>query len=105
MQFVETSVFTRRVRKLLNMEAYAGLQLHLLRNPEAGRIIRGTGGLRKIRWNTKSRGKRGGIRVIYYWLKDRDTILMLFAFGKSERTDLSEEQRRMLRQIVERELR
>ena len=105
MQFVETSAFTRRVRKLLDMEAYAGLQLHLVLNPEAGSIIRGTGGLRKIRWQTRSRGKRGGVRVIYYWLKDRETILMLFAFGKSERADLSEEQRRILRQVVEKELR
>ena len=105
MQFVETSAFTRRVQKLLDMEAYAALQLHLLRNPAAGSVIRGTGGLRKIRWHSRSRGKRGGVRLIYYWLKDRDTILMLYAFGKSERADLSNEQKRILRQVVERELR
>jgi mRNA-degrading endonuclease RelE of RelBE toxin-antitoxin system len=104
-QFVETSAFTRRVRKLLDMDAYFALQLHLLRNPAAGSILRGTGGLRKIRWQTRGRGKRGGVRVIYYWLKDRETILMLFAFGKSERADLSDEQRGTLRQVVERELR
>lgn len=67
MRFVETPVFTRAVTSLLSDEEYRQLQLALLIRPEQGALIRGSGGLRKLRWGAQGRGKRGGVRVIYYW--------------------------------------
>jgi mRNA-degrading endonuclease RelE of RelBE toxin-antitoxin system len=99
----ETSVFTRRVAELLDAESYRFLQLRLVTEPEAGDLIRGSGGLRKIRWQGSGRGKRGGVRVIYYWAVRRDVILMLLIYGKNEQDDLSEEQKRRLADVVKEE--
>ncbi len=68
-------------------------------------VIPGSHGLRKLRWMISGKGKRGGTRVIYYWLRPRDTILMLFVFKKSERSDLSKDQLRILKAIAAKELR
>jgi mRNA-degrading endonuclease RelE of RelBE toxin-antitoxin system len=65
--FIETPVFTELVEKQLDREAYRALQLTLLLRPEQGAVIPGSGGLRKIRWGVDGRGKRGGVRVIYFW--------------------------------------
>lgn len=66
MIIIETSIFTRQVLKLLTDEEYLELQILLINRPAAGQVIIGGGGLRKIRWRQKTRGKRGGVRVIYY---------------------------------------
>ena len=66
MVFVETPIFTADVRELLTDEEYSALQEHLVDQPNAGPVIAGTGGLRKIRWTVAGKGKRGGTRVIYY---------------------------------------
>jgi mRNA-degrading endonuclease RelE of RelBE toxin-antitoxin system len=68
-EIIETSIFTRQVQELLNDEEYRLLQSALLSRPDLGAIIPGSGGLRKARWSTRRRGKRGGLRVIYYWVK------------------------------------
>ncbi|MFO7587445.1 MAG: hypothetical protein R6X22_05165 [Gemmatimonadota bacterium] len=101
----ETEVFSRRVQELLDPESYRLLQLRLAADPEAGSLIPGAGGLRKIRWRTPGRGKRGGVRVIYYWAGSHETILMLMVFVKNERSDLSPEQKKVLHRIVEEEYR
>jgi mRNA-degrading endonuclease RelE of RelBE toxin-antitoxin system len=101
MKIVETTVFTRRVSKLLSDDEYRLLQQALILRPELGNIITGSGGIRKVRWSVGSSGKRSGIRVIYYWAVAQDTILMLFIFGKNERSDLTSEQIKMLKKIVE----
>ncbi len=103
-QIVETSVFTNQIRAELDDESYRMLQVELVRDPESGALIRGTRGIRKIRWARKGHGKRGGIRVIYYWHRPRETLLMLLAYGKSARKDLTPEQRKRLRQVVREEL-
>ena len=103
MEIVETTVFTRRVLKLLDAEEYRLLQQALAVRPDLGNIIPGSGGIRKIRWRTRLRGKRGGVRVIYYWAVTQETILMLFIYGKNERADLTPAQISMLRKIVEEE--
>ncbi|GAP07468.1 hypothetical protein ATHL_02351 [Anaerolinea thermolimosa] len=103
MHFIETSVFTRRIIELLSDEEYRQLQLYLAERPDAGKIIPGSGGLRKLRWGVDQTGKRGGIRLIYYWVIRQDTILLLFAFRKNERSDLTPEQLHILRRIVEEE--
>jgi mRNA-degrading endonuclease RelE of RelBE toxin-antitoxin system len=99
----ETSVFTKQVRSLLDAESYRLLQLRLVADPDAGALIRGTGGLRKIRWQGSGRGKRGGVRVIYYWATNDDVILMLLMYSKSEKDDLTPEQKKVLASIVEEE--
>jgi mRNA-degrading endonuclease RelE of RelBE toxin-antitoxin system len=100
MVFVETPIFTRRIRGTLKDEEYRALQSALLRRPEQGSLIQGSGGLRKIRWGTRSRGKRGGYRIIYYWDGKSETFYMLFVYAKGEREDLTSDQIKKLRKIV-----
>jgi mRNA-degrading endonuclease RelE of RelBE toxin-antitoxin system len=84
MVFIETSFFTKHVYDYLNEEEYLGLQNFLLSYPDAGPVVPGTGGLRKLRRAVAGRGKRGGVRVIYYWKKHDDEIWMLTMYGKNE---------------------
>lgn len=103
MDIVETSIFTRQVQALLSDDDYRELQLALILHPDSGAIIPGGGGLRKIRWSMQGRGKRGGVRVIYYWIDAQNKILMLFMYAKNEQEDLTPEQLKVLRKIVEEE--
>ncbi len=98
---IETSVFTKQVQKLLTDEEYRQLQLELVNRPDAGSVIRASGGLRKVRWSAKGRGKRGGSRVIYYCAVNQEQLLMLLIYPKNVRDDLSREQVSALRKIVE----
>ena len=100
MEFVETSIFARIVDDLLDEESQRLLQLELAANPEKGSLIRGTGGLRKLRWAVGGRGKRGGARLIYYWTVSKDTLLMLYAYPKNVQDDLTPAQRKALAQVV-----
>ena len=103
MVFVETSVFTKRIARLGLEDALRGLRLELLKNPTAGDLDPGTGGLRKVRMvdPTRGKGKRGGARVHYLWLPDREVIYLLFAYSKDEDDTLSERQKKALRAVVE----
>ncbi len=101
MVFVETPTFTKRVVQLLNDGQYALLQTHLAARPDAGDLIRGSGGMRKLRWAGSGRGKRGGLRVIYYWWVARDRISMLLVYPKNEQDDLNAEQLKQLRRALE----
>jgi mRNA-degrading endonuclease RelE of RelBE toxin-antitoxin system len=103
MVIFETSIFTRQVQALLSDEEYRQLQMALILHPDLGAVIPGSGGLRKVRWSTGGRGKRGGVRVIYYWAVVHDRILMLFMYAKNEQDDLTPEQLKVLRRIVEEE--
>lgn len=103
MQFIETSIFTRQVTILLKDDEYRQLQMALSAHPEAGAVIPQGGGLRKIRWSMTGRGKRGGVRAIYYWVVAKDQILMLFMYSKNEKDDLTPEQLKSLREVVEKE--
>ena len=105
MLIVETPVFTKRILETLTDEEYRQLQHFLVQYPDAGDIIPGGHGLRKLRWTISGKGKRGGTRVIYYWLRPRGTILMLFVFKKNERSDLTKDQLKTLRSIAVKELR
>lgn len=103
MVIVETKAFTARIDDLLEEDEYRALQLELDQRPTAGNVIPGTGGLRKLRWSVEGRGKRGGARVIYFFHARTETILMLFAYAKNERDDLTFAERQALRRIVESE--
>ena len=99
--FIETSGFTRHLPAHLDDDSYAALQSFLSEHPDAGDIIRGTGGVRKLRWGTKGRGKRRGGRVIYYWLVAQDEIYLLTLYGKGVKDDLSRAERAAWRKVVE----
>lgn len=102
--FKETRVFTRQINKLLSDDDYKELQKELIFNPAAGSIIKKSGGLRKVRWSSARRGKRGGIRAIYYWYVNPNEIYMLLAYGKNEQETLSAKELNILRKLVEDEL-
>ena len=103
MVIAETSVFTRQVQAIIDDDDYRRLQSILVIRPDAGDLIPGSGGLRKIRWSAPGRGKRGGVRVIYYWAVKQDRILMLLIYAKSEQDNLTAEQLKILRRIVQEE--
>jgi len=103
MRFVETPIFTAAVTSLLSDEEYRQLQLALLIRPEQGVLIRGSGGLRKLRWGARGRGKRGGVRVIYYWHSGEQFHYMLLVYTKSAQDDVTPAQLRVLRRLVQEE--
>ena len=104
MRFVETPVFTRVISALLDDDQYRNLQLSLLLQPDLGSVIPRSGGLRKLRWSLTGRGKRGGMRMIYYWHQATETFYMLYAFKKNAQQDLTARQLRLLAQLVREEL-
>lgn len=105
MEIIETTIFTRRVSELFPGEEYRELQSFLVIRPDAGPIMQGSGGLRKLRWAGSGRGKSGGVRVIYYWVTAQDRLLMLYAYPKNEQDNLTDKQLKTLRSIVESEYR
>jgi hypothetical protein len=102
-RFLETPVFTSRLRGLVEEDEYRALQLALLLRPEQGPLIPGSGGLRKLRWGASGRGKRGGLRLIYYWAPQEQAFYMLYAYAKNEQGDLTPAQVKTLRRIVREE--
>jgi mRNA-degrading endonuclease RelE of RelBE toxin-antitoxin system len=103
MQCVETPVFTASLRRHLDDEQYRALQESLLLRPDQGKLVRQTSGLRKLRWKAEGRGKRGGLRVIYYWAVADDICLMLHLYAKNEQGDLTTAQTRELARLVREE--
>lgn len=101
--FKETPNFTRAISKLMSDDDYSRLQRALLQMPDVGTIIVGSGGIRKFRWAAKGHGKSGGARVIYYWAVSVETILMLDVYSKGHKEDLTEQELKRLRLVVERE--
>jgi mRNA-degrading endonuclease RelE of RelBE toxin-antitoxin system len=103
MVIVETPIFTRLLLNTLSDDEYRLFQQVLLKRPDAGKIVHGSGGLRKLRWRAEGRGKRGGVRVIYYWFAERDIILLLFIYPKNVQDSLTPDQLKQLRRVVEEE--
>jgi hypothetical protein len=104
-RFLETPIFTARLRGRLEEDQYRALQVALLLRPEQGPLIPGSGGLRKLRWGTVGRGKRGGLRIIYYWAAREPAFYMLYVYAKNEQGDLTPAQVKTLRQVVQEEFR
>ncbi len=100
MEFLETAIFTKKIQEILSDEEYCFLQADLIEDPEAGALIPGGRGLRKLRWSAGGKGKRGGLRVIYYYYFGEDKIYMIYPFKKSDQADLSFEQLKKLIQFV-----
>jgi len=104
--FVELPAFARYRPDYLDDEAFRELQGALMRNPEAGEVIEGTGGLRKVRFANKRRGKgkRGGLRVIYYWWSAGMQFWLYTLYDKDEMADLTAKQRRDFKAMLKAEL-
>ena len=97
---VETPTFTRQVTQLLSDEEYRQIQNPLVEDPQCGDLIKGGGGIRKVRHAVQGRGKSGGVRAIYYWVKDRHQIYMLVVYPKSKKDTLSDDETAILRELV-----
>jgi len=103
-EFIEIPIFTRLIRALLPDSEYRLLQWALLGNPKAGAVIPKGAGLRKIRWSQPGRGKRGSLRVIYFWDDSADAIYLLYVYSKADVGDLTQAQLRELATLVREEL-
>lgn len=101
MVFIETSIFTKYLYRYLTEDEYVGLQSFLLLQPDAGNIVPGSGGVRKLRWGIGSRGKRGGVRIIYYWKRQNHVIWMLTLYAKNETSTIPAHILRRLAEEIE----
>lgn len=97
MEIAETSIFTKEITRILSDDEYKEFQIFLVAHPKSGDVIKGSGGLRKVRWKVKGRGKSGGIRNIYYYHENDSLLLMIFVYEKSKLEDLTPKQIEMLR--------
>ncbi len=103
MVFRESKAFSRRCAELLSEEDLRLLQVSLLLRPDQGKVIPRGGGLRKMRWALAGRGKSGGARIIYHWFVRQAVIYLLLIYSKNEQEDLTPQQLKLLRKIVEAE--
>jgi hypothetical protein len=99
---VETPIFTRLIKQLMSDDEYKDLQEALVNRPDMGDLIKGSGGLRKVRWSLEGTGKSGGVRAIYYSVVDDDNIRMLYVYPKSKQDNLTKAQLSRLKAIIER---
>ena len=103
MEFIEAAIFTRYLLRYLDDEGFRILQLYLAENPKAGDVVAGTGGLRKLRWRDERRGKgkRGGLRIIYYHLAEGSQIWLITLYDKGEADDMTAAERKAYKGLVE----
>ena len=101
MEIVETKIYTKYITELLTDEQYKELQYHLIEFPKSGDVIKGSGGLRKLRWETQNKGKSGGIRNIYYYFENGNTIYMLYVYKKGKQDNLSPKEIAILKSVLE----
>lgn len=102
-RFVETPIFTADVSRELSLDDYRHIQIALMLRPELRPVMRGSGGIRKMRWRRAGIGKRGGLRMIYFWEPESETFYMLMVYRKNEQENLSLRQVGVLRRLVEEE--
>jgi hypothetical protein len=100
-EFIETPFFAKAVERYLDDDEYAELQAHLNKNPEAGVVVPGSGGVRKLRWAAEGRGKRGGLRIIYFVRLARGHIWMLTIYGKNVTENIPAPILRALKKAIE----
>jgi hypothetical protein len=103
LQFIEAPAFSRYREHYLDDEGFMNLQLALVNDPEQGDLIPGAGGVRKLRWSDarRGKGKRGGLRIIYYCFLSDEEIWLLTLYGKNEASDLSKDEKAQLKKVLE----
>ena len=106
MELIEAPAFTRYLADYLDDDAYRLLQAHLAEKPEAGDVMPGTGGFRKLRWADPRRGKgrRGGLRVIYFYFESEQQVWLMTLYDKNEATDVSAKEKKALKVAIAAEL-
>jgi hypothetical protein len=106
MEFLEAPPFTRHLSRYLSDEGYRDLQTKMAANPDLGDVMPGTGGFRKLRWADARRGKgrRGGLRVIYYHFKSDSQIWLVTLYDKDEASDLTAKEKKALRDAIDTEV-
>lgn len=97
---VELPEFIKRSEKILLKDERDELLYYLSCNPKSGSLIQGTGGIRKLRWSSKGKGKSGGCRVIYFYYNENIPLFLLTIFGKNEKINLSKAERNELSKLV-----
>jgi hypothetical protein len=102
LEFVWLPTFESSAAGLLDDSDLRELELALVENPERGAAIGGTGGFRKLRWPARGKGKRGGARVVYYYVASREVIYMLLVYGKGTKDDLTDSERSELKELARR---
>ena len=102
-EFIETPFFAKAVERYFDDDEYAELQAHLNKNPEAGVVVPGSGGVRKLRWAAEGRGKRGGLRIIYFVRLARGHIWMLTVYGKNATENIPAHILRAMKKAIENE--
>ena len=100
MRIFTTKTYERAVRKLMSVAGRQAMEAAIAADPDGAPLIRGTGGIRKLRWAGSGRGKRGGIRTIYFYHAGPDAIYLLTAYAKADREDLSTADRKVLSRLV-----
>ncbi len=101
MEFIESPLFARAAADCFSDDEIAILQWHLCEHPDAGDVVPGSGGLRKLRWGVARRGKRGGVRIVYYWADSEDVIWLLTVYSKSKQADIRPDALRRIRKELE----
>jgi hypothetical protein len=106
MEFIEAPAFNRYLTDYLSDDGYRELQAEITRNPECGDVMSGTGGFRKMRWADarRAKGRRGGLRLIYYYFKTDQQVWLMAIYNKDEASNLTAKEKGALRAAIEREL-
>lgn len=100
MTVIETPAFLRRAKGILSEAERADLVAYLAEHPDSGKIMEGTGGVRKLRWAREGEGKSGGYRVIYYFHSERIPLFVLLIYGKNEKTNLTQAEKNDMRRLT-----
>ena len=100
-EFIETPFFTKALDRYLDDDEYRELQTHLDKHPDFGKVVPGSGGVRKLRWAAKGRGKRGGLRIIYYLRLARGELWMLTIYSKNVRENISANVLKAMKEAIE----
>lgn len=100
-EFIETPFFTKALDRYLDDDEYRELQAHLIKHPDSGPVVPGSGGVRKLRWAAEGRRKRGGLRIIYYLRLARGQIWMLTLYGKNVRENIPAHALRAMKEVIE----
>ncbi len=107
MEFIEAPAFTRQVHEYLDDDRYRALQAELAANPDLGDVMPGAGGFRKMRWADarRAKGRRGGLRIIYFYFESEQQIWLMTLYGKDEASDLTAKEKKVLKAAMELEVR